>query len=43
MKRPSRCDEHYKMLPSRMEASKREIIIARAIEEEVAFELNYRG
>lgn len=43
MSRPSRYDEHYKMLPTRMEALKREIIIARAMEEEVAFELKYRG
>lgn len=30
------------MLPNRMGASKRDVIIARAIEKEVAFELNYR-
>lgn len=44
MKTLRECDEFYKVLQSRMEASKREIILlAVATEGEVAFKLNCRG
>lgn len=44
MKRYSGCDKWPKVLPGRMEASKREVILlSRLLKGEVALELNYGG